>query len=296
MEESLRVLAPTQKKLTSIESQRIMCVAIETSKRLKRALSLPHLIDDLDRFSVSLGEELVELLEEYKHMSMRYTSLHQSLEVEGINPVHLLSRTSTPEPSRTMLEPINATYEETFVKTHLQLKNITKNILRLLNRGSPITDDSDTLSAISNTAVHTLETALTQFMDIVQEKLLTTSIDEKRKTDHIKATRQREVETDTIIQQLEQELAEAQAKRDKEVCSVVHFVCVCGANSLGRYWYIHCYRDVDKVKQNTLGSLLEYTRLDQQYMYMYMYCVSFITRMYFVIDCTKRNTEETNYK
>ena len=85
-EDPLRILAPAQKKLTTIESQRVMSVVDETMKRLEGVLLLPALLESLDRFSVSLGSELVTLLEDYRRLVEEYKRLETSLEAQGIEP------------------------------------------------------------------------------------------------------------------------------------------------------------------------------------------------------------------
>jgi hypothetical protein len=85
-EDPLRILAPAQKKLTTIESQRVMSVVDETMKRLEGVLLLPALLESLDRFSVSLGSELVTLLEDYRRLVEEYKRLEASLEAQGIQP------------------------------------------------------------------------------------------------------------------------------------------------------------------------------------------------------------------
>lgn len=85
-EDPLRILAPAQKKLTTLESQRVMSVVDETMKRLEGVLLLPALLDSLDRFSVSLGSELVTLLEDYRRLVEEYKRLEASLEAQGIEP------------------------------------------------------------------------------------------------------------------------------------------------------------------------------------------------------------------
>ena len=85
-EDPLRILAPAQKKLTTIESQRVMSVVDETMKRLEGVLLFPALLESLDRFSVSLGSELVTLLEDYCRLVEEYKRLEAGLEAQGIEP------------------------------------------------------------------------------------------------------------------------------------------------------------------------------------------------------------------
>ena len=90
-DDPLRILAPGQKKLTTIESQRILAVIDKAIKRLDCALLLPHLSSYIDRFSVSLGAKLVSQLEEYNHLVDRYIYLFQSLELDELPPVDSFS-------------------------------------------------------------------------------------------------------------------------------------------------------------------------------------------------------------
>ena len=82
-EDPLRILAPAQKKLTTIESQRLLGVMDETIKRLEGVVSLPRLIEGLERLSVSLGSELASLLEEYHRLSHLYNTIYLRLNSTG---------------------------------------------------------------------------------------------------------------------------------------------------------------------------------------------------------------------
>lgn len=90
-EDPLRILAPGQKKLTTIESQRVLAAMEEAMKRLDYALLIPHLASSIDRFSVSLGAELVALLEEYNHLNDEYNYLFEALELEELPPMESFS-------------------------------------------------------------------------------------------------------------------------------------------------------------------------------------------------------------
>ena len=106
-DDPLRILAPAQKKLTTIESQRVVSVVDETMKRLEGVLLLPALLESLDRFSVSLGSELVTLLEDYHRLVEEYKRLEASLEAQGIEPKVEGSMSTVEGSSARMLE---ATY------------------------------------------------------------------------------------------------------------------------------------------------------------------------------------------
>ena len=85
-EDPLKILAPAQKKLATIESQRVMSVVEDTMKRIEGVVLLPVLMESLERFSVPLGSELVSLFEEYRKLVKEYNRLEANLEAQGIEP------------------------------------------------------------------------------------------------------------------------------------------------------------------------------------------------------------------
>ena len=157
-EDPLRILAPGQKKLTTIESQRVLAVMEEAIKRVEGATVIPILANSLERFSVSLGTEMVKQLKEYTHLTSEYTRIYTDLEQQGVTPelsecdealdtpplddsLHSQSTiTSSGRPVR--LEPIEAAEEKPnateleFQQVRSRLKHNIKCILRDLHRNS----------------------------------------------------------------------------------------------------------------------------------------------------------------
>ena len=68
----LKVLDPVRKKLTSVEAQRVIAVVDDSIKRLELVSLLPYIIENLNRFSVILGSDLVEILEEHDRIQASY--------------------------------------------------------------------------------------------------------------------------------------------------------------------------------------------------------------------------------
>ena len=161
-EDPLRILAPAQKKLTTIESQRVLGVMDETMRRLEGVTTLPVLVNSLDRFSVSLGAELVGLLEEYSQLVHHYNTIYLSLYPVGSTTSIGMSTTAlqrdiidarspggsgvslhSNEGSVTdhhRLEPLEATTQgmeisdETLQVVSGRLKHVVKCVLRALNK------------------------------------------------------------------------------------------------------------------------------------------------------------------
>lgn len=147
-EDPLRILAPGQKKLSTIESQRVLAVMEEAIKRMNSAMLIPMLAKSLDRYSITLGAELVELLKEYSQLFKDYNAFYSDLEQQGISPSldssavelnggSITSLTSSGRPVR--LEPLehgrdSLSTDTKFQQTRLNLKHTIKCILRELHR------------------------------------------------------------------------------------------------------------------------------------------------------------------
>lgn len=68
----LKVLDPARKKLTSVEAQRVLSVLDETIRRVEVVSLLPHIIENLGRYSVILGTDLVQSLEAHDRLQSLY--------------------------------------------------------------------------------------------------------------------------------------------------------------------------------------------------------------------------------
>lgn len=77
-----RALEPARKKLTMLESQRIMSVFEETIRRVELVTLLPYILENMERFRVSLGSELVELLNQHRVIISSYDEIRQNLDVQ----------------------------------------------------------------------------------------------------------------------------------------------------------------------------------------------------------------------
>ena len=67
-----RALEPARKKLATIEAQRIMAVFEESIKRAEIVTALPYIMENLYRFRVSLGSELVDMLNQHGRIQQSY--------------------------------------------------------------------------------------------------------------------------------------------------------------------------------------------------------------------------------
>ena len=195
----------------------MITVANETHKKLEGALALTYLVEKLDRFSVTLGSEIVNMLHQYHQLSIEYQRLYECLEDEDIQPNTLMAPIQRHTPLN-KLKPLYKDTEESFHDVQYRLRHVTKCLLRGISQ-LPVTDSilNESRSYHTSRTEHLL-TSLSELCDIMKEKLLTTSLDEVRRRDHVEEVREEQKEADKMIIQLQQELMESKKQLSKEVC------------------------------------------------------------------------------
>lgn len=239
-EDPLRILAPAQKKLSSIESQRVLAVVDETSKRVESALALPFLVDSLQRFSVSLGSELVAMMEDYHKLVSEYNRLYELLEAQGTTldtSSELDVRTSSTGSvvgdggagRAGQLDPLPETaaeegesMQERFYQIRHQLKHCIKSILRALSRDPATTSILQAAARERSRTSSQLLESMGGLCGVVNETLLTTKVEEVRREEHLRQVTERQQSAEEQIRRLEEELAVAQQLKDEEVGIQIH--------------------------------------------------------------------------
>lgn len=232
IEDPLRILAPAQKKLSTVESQRILAVMDEATKRLECALVLPFLADSLHRFSVSLGSELVAMIEEYHKLVGEYNQLFELLESQGTN-VGISSdmnlQTSSGSSIRSgggagrairlepLLERTTEDVEERFHQIRHQLKHCVKSILRALNKDPATTSILQAAAKERSRTSSQLLESMGSLCGVVNETLLTTSVEEVKREEHLQKVAERQQSAEEQIRRLERELEEALQQKNEEV-------------------------------------------------------------------------------
>eukprot|EP00745_Piridium_sociabile_P029241 TRINITY_DN47673_c0_g2_i1.p1 TRINITY_DN47673_c0_g2~~TRINITY_DN47673_c0_g2_i1.p1 ORF type:complete len:374 (+),score=110.46 TRINITY_DN47673_c0_g2_i1:165-1286(+) len=91
-----RALEPARKKLTTVEGQRVMAVFEDTIQRVEIVTLLPHIMDNLDRFRVSLGGELVDFLKHHRVIITSYGEIRHQL--DGQLERHAAMKRRSPDP------------------------------------------------------------------------------------------------------------------------------------------------------------------------------------------------------
>jgi hypothetical protein len=239
----LRALEPSRKKLSTVESQRIMAVLDETMKRTELVSILPQILENIDRFSVVLGSELVSLLKEHKLLKEGYEDVTRKLdELQGTSslpeedpfdygedfytrprskPSTHSAKSEASEKTALASRPASASEIEALLRNQQVLSSnlafSCKDILRAF---------SDNLSATRAVlkeythrprSIRSLMSSCDEMKDVMMERLLTTPLEAEEKIGYLVHVTQRERHNATIIEKLETELNAANEDKDEEV-------------------------------------------------------------------------------
>jgi len=68
-----KILDTSKKKLSSLDTQRIVAVIDDAIKRSEIVTLLPYILENIERYSVVLGSSIVEVLKEYDFLQNEYT-------------------------------------------------------------------------------------------------------------------------------------------------------------------------------------------------------------------------------
>lgn len=210
-EDPLRILVPAQKKLNTIESQRVLSIVNETTRRLETALVIPSLADSLDRFSIPLGSVLVNLLQEYTHLTAEFETTVESL--SSLRQGHCTS-TDDGEPDETPHVECSKVEEQCDIFQQ-RIRHCVKSILRAVSTNPSV------VQAIQQkkTAIHTqLIETLHGLQSVSNEMLLTTKMEEMKRKEHMLLVARRRQSAEENIQRLEAELATVQKHKNEMVC------------------------------------------------------------------------------
>ena len=219
-----------------------MAVVIEASRKLEGALSLPFLAQCLDRFSVSLGSEAVELLQLYRQLCGEYSRLYEEMVSYGIHPdlsvitsrlqssssdvaggeSRVYSQSSIKSGSA-KLEPLaeqdvpEEGLEERFRELQFRLRHTCKSLLRVLG-ATPASDTILTAAATERPAkTSSLLEGMSELQEIMREKLLTTHDEETKRREYVREVMEKEKTALADIANLETELEEARRAMEGEV-------------------------------------------------------------------------------
>ena len=243
----LRALEPARKKLSTLEAQRIMAVLVDSIKRTEVMGIFPFVLNNIQRFNVMLGTDLVEMLTKHKVIVGSFAELKARIEeLLHTDTDRKLDKRSTSIDDHSIednasnaseemrpyfrqalhdafpqMSNIQITAQAEAAMSNLmlvtkQLQSSCKNILRHLLRNPSI------VAALlkdqkPGEESEQLVARLNELRGILMGMLLTTPIEEQERSEYLKMVSQKEQHHATVIIKLEQELEAAQEDRDDEV-------------------------------------------------------------------------------
>ncbi|XP_071790557.1 dynein regulatory complex protein 10-like [Asterias amurensis] len=227
-----------RKKLTTVESQRVLAVLDESIQRLEVATLLPYLTENLDRYSDVFGTELLTALDGHSHLNKSYTHVYNRLNpksrassrfksssVSLTGSISSASRLSSIHVSDTYEDrvEIHSAEDEEQLKEYLsvlkkKLSFATRNILRLLSLNPPAVRVikarwQDRRDDQSNNLIKNMK----ELRGFMLTRLLTTPLEEKDELDYLSLIDVRERKNAQIIKKLSAELGAAQDFKDTEI-------------------------------------------------------------------------------
>lgn len=217
-DDPLRILVPAQKKLSTIESQRVLAIVSETSRQLELALLIPTLVNSAENLSVLLGSELVSLVQDYKQFTAEFMALKEKMGDESwtlASNSRTTSCTSTGSESMdSQLFPVESGEERRLYHLQKCIRHNVKSILRALSSNPTI------IQAVNHKKVP-FQTSLVEgfqsLYSVSNETLLTTRLEEVKRREHLELVTSRRHLMEDTIKNFEIELDIAQSLKEKEV-------------------------------------------------------------------------------
>lgn len=247
----LRVLEPVTKKLTSLEAQRVMAVLEDSIRRVEISTILPYIVENLSRFSIVLGLELVRVLEEHYKLQSNYQKAFAQLELEK-KRFKSLEEKYTSQCERVDSEPFfdgdegtkalnnrtesslkiltkediivasDKVQKELEVVNSLQdqLKQSLKTVLRLFVRNPAALDSLRNEKKERSHEANDLIAQLTALKGHLLERLLRTPLELRERNDYMRTVTEKERKSNQQAEKLQQELAAAIEDKENEASEI----------------------------------------------------------------------------
>ena len=241
----LRVLEPERKKLTSLESQRIMAVLEGTIRRIEISTILPFVVENLSRFSIVLGAELTHLLKEHDSLQGRYQKAVSQLHLEEkrlVSTQEKFAQQKKQKEAEFFLDDdeddrrssigaaddettaLDVTLAEGKIKKELkmmnflreQLKQSLRTLLRMFVRNPTALDSLRNESKERSEEANEMLTQLNALKGTLFERLLRTPSELKERDSYLKFITERERKLSKHAKKLREELSVATEDKENE--------------------------------------------------------------------------------
>ncbi|XP_067911224.1 dynein regulatory complex protein 10 [Heterodontus francisci] len=206
--DALQILEPVRKKLASIEAERIISVVEKTIEKIEIVTLLPHIVANLNRFSVAIGLELTCALREHSRLEQHLDFAADKLPEEE----------SPEEESQLLIHQVKFREKKQDFKILQQaFCSSVKNILRLFQGNPSARQIIQTECRARRHICVDLTLALMELRDFVFERLLIAPTEEKEKFEYVQNIIMRDQQNTKIIDTLEAELAAAIQDKENEM-------------------------------------------------------------------------------
>ena len=236
----LKVLEPERKKLTSLESQRVLAVLEDSIRRIEISTILPFVVENLNRFSIVLGAELTHLLKEHDSLQGRYQKAVSHMHLEERRLVSLQEKFAQqkkkkeaeffPEDEGSSVDmkdgitTLDVTLAEGKAKKerkmvnslHEQLKQSLKNLLRHFVRNPTAMDSLRSESKERSEEANEMLVQLSALKGTLFERLLRTPSELKERDTYLKFITERERKLSKHAKKLREELNVATEDKENE--------------------------------------------------------------------------------
>ncbi|KAM8961046.1 dynein regulatory complex protein 10 [Pelodytes ibericus] len=207
--DSMKMLEPGRKKLTSVETQRVLGVLDETIKKLELVSLIQYASDNQERFSVIFGSDLTGALREHQRLQNNI-----QLQLRHIN------RDNAKEEKESVMRGENiltGAITPNLSTGREALQSSVRNILRLF-LANPIA--SKTLRAEGNMRDQASQQLIQIFLELrgfLFEMLLTSPLEQKERMCYLQKMMLHDHKNRGILTAMEEELNAAILDRDTEI-------------------------------------------------------------------------------
>ncbi|XP_028514639.1 dynein regulatory complex protein 10-like [Exaiptasia diaphana] len=231
--DACKILEPTRKTIQTLEAQRLIAVLEDTIHRLELVMALQQVLQQLPRFKIMLGTELVDLMENHDVRQRQYQVLVGRLQKEDLR-IACAERRSLIDKGiqgdgQEVFVPRDISSEEDDVNEYWQmmkkdtaiseqgLKYSLLDLLRYFKKNPKAVENILALKLPCAPAYRTFLDYMEQLMTIMKERLLTFPSEELRRKKMIIDIFMRERKTNATKEKLEAKYIDAVKEKEAEI-------------------------------------------------------------------------------
>ncbi|XP_053556525.1 dynein regulatory complex protein 10 [Bombina bombina] len=209
---NMKMLEPGRKKLSSLETQRIVAVLDETIKKLQLVSLFQHAADSLERFSVVFGSELTGALREHKRLQ---GSLQLQMELLDRGKAEENKDDLTSQDEKDLA--VSDTSNMRLAKIRQGIQSSVRNTLRLFITNPPASKALRSESHVLDPASQELIQILSELRGLLYEMLLTSPLEQNERIHYIQDIILHDLKNRETLAALETQLNAAILDRDSEI-------------------------------------------------------------------------------